>query len=206
MAIITMPTGLQIVRQSWGQKRFDLRFQNGDSGAGQSRILAPPRWTTSISSQAELNQANSAIWRAMILDLQGQLNQLAVYDIINSAPQGTMRGTLTLTSQATAGATGLSLSGGATQAGKTLLRGDWLGIGSGSTRQLVSVAADVTADGGGNASFSIGQPVRVTQAFGTSVIWDKPTALFRLTTDANTWEARSINQGSYSLDLMESWE
>ena len=206
MAIITMTTGLLITRQAWGQKRFDMRFQNGDSGAGQSRILAPSRWTTSLSSQAELNQANSAIWRSLILDLQGQINQLAVYDIINAAPQGTMRGTLTLAAQATAGATGLTISGGVGQAGTTLKRGDWIGIGSGSTRQLLSVSADAVADASGVIYPYVAQPVRWTQASGSGVTWDKPTALFRTTSDNNSWTAQSINQGGYSLDLIESWE
>ena len=206
MAIITMTAGLLITRQTWGQKRFDMRFQNGDSGAGQSRILAPSRWTTSLSSQAELNQANSAIWRSLILDLQGQINQLAVYDIINAAPQGTMRGTLTLNAQATAGDTGLSITGGAGQASTTLKRGDWVGIGSGSTRQLLSISADAVANASGVIAVSVAQPVRWTQTNGSAVTWDKPTALFRTTSDNNSWTAQSINQGGYNLDLIESWE
>ena len=206
MSIITMPAGLQIVRQTWGQKRFDVRFSNGDTGAGQSRILAPPRWTTSLASQAELSPVYSAIWRTMILALDGQVNQLEVYDIINAAPQGTLRGTLTLTAQATAGDASISITGGVGQAGKTLIAGDWLGFGSGTTKQLLSVAANVTMDGSGSGVVSVKPSVRWTQTNGSAVTWDKPTARFRTTSDNNSWTAQSINQGGYSLDLMESWE
>jgi hypothetical protein len=206
MTIQTIPAGLMIVRQAWGQKRFDMRFQSGDSGGGQSRILAPPRWSTSISAQAELNAFNSALWRTLILSLDGQVNQLAVYDIINAAPQGTLRGALTLSAAANAGDTSISVTGGAPAAAKTLKAGDWLGIGAGLTRQLLSVAADVTFDGAGSASVPIKPSVRFAQASASAVVWDKPTALFRVTSDTNTWEARSINQGGYSLDLLESWE
>lgn len=206
MAVITLPVGLIVDRQSWGQKRFDLRFQSGDSGAGQSRILAPPRWTTAISSIAGLPAADSAVWRAMVLALQGQINQLAVYDLSNPAPAGTLRGSLVLTAAAAAGATTISLTGGAGQAVKTLLAGDWLGIGAGSTRQLVSVAADVTTDASGSAVVAIAQPSRYLQASGSAVVWDKPTALFRVTGDTSNWQADGWLQGGYSLDLMESWE
>lgn len=205
MAIITFPPALLVNRQTWGQKRFDLRFQNGDSGAGQSRILAPARWMASISCHADLTAAESAAWRALILDLDGQVNQLALYDQINTAPQGTLRGALTLTAQATAGASALSLTGGAGQAAKTLLRGDWLGIGSGSTRQLVAVAADVTTNGAGTVTVAVKPGVRWTQAISSAVVWDKPTALFRNTASQNSWDA-GVFEGGYSLDLMESWE
>lgn len=206
MAIFTLPVGLKVNRQTWGQKRFDLRFQNGDSGAGQSRLLAPPRWMTSISVQQELEVEQSALWRAMVLDLDGQVHQLAVHDLINPAPRGTLRGTLTLTAQAAAGATAISITGGAGQATRTLLRGDWLGIGSGTTRQLLSVGADVTTDAAGAATVPVKPSVRFTQSSGSGVVWDKPTSLFRVIGDTNTWESRGINQGGYSLDLMESWE
>lgn len=386
MAVITYPAALVVNRQTWGQKRFDLRFQNGDSGAGQSRILAPSRWMASLSCHPDLTAAESAAWRALILDLDGQVNQLALYDLINPAPQGTLRGALKLTAQAAAGATSIALqaqrplinllqyteqfnqaavwglanvtvtpasitapdgtltgtlltdtsavspslitqaigaasiigtaytasihvkagasvqstfncysaggvennvtvtwtagvpsmptgtvtsvgsgwyrlavpvvpdtTGGFTfrfwpndrgsatstanmyvwgaqveigpltnyqrvvlapngfdvvdyaNVGKTLLRGDWLGIGSGLTRQLVSVPADVTTNGAGSATVDIRPAVRWTQANGSAAVWDKPTALFRNTASQNSWDA-GVFEGGYSLDLMESWE
>ena len=205
MAIFTLPAGLTVNRQTWGQRRFDLTFQGGDNGSSQSRILAPPRWMTSLFVQQEIDVVQSALWRSMILDLQGKIHQLAVYDLINTAPQGTLRGVITLSAAAAAGATTLSITAGAGQAATTLKRGDWLGIGTGATSQLVSVSADAVMNGAGAATVSIAQPIRVTQASGTGVVWDKPTALFRLVNDMSTWESKALTQGGYSLDLIESW-
>lgn len=206
MAIITFPSTLAFVRQGWGQKRFDLGFENGDSGAQQTRILAPPRWLCSLNSDSELDRENSAAWRALILSLQGRLNQLAMWDELNPAPRGTLRGSLTLAVATDPGARTLLVTGGPEQAYATLLAGDWIGVGSGVTRQLVSVVEDVQADASGVISPTFTTPMRYVQALGSPVVWDRPTALFRMTAATSQWEARTVNQGGYSLDLMESWE
>lgn len=206
MAVLTLPAGLRVMRLDWGQRRFDLRFENGDSGAGQSRILAPERWTASLMCPDALKQNEAAIWRNLILQLRGRINQLALHDLSNPAPRGTMRGALTLAAAAAAGATTLSVTGGAGQAATTLLEGDYIGVGSGSTRQLVSVAADATADGAGLISVTLAQPLRYAQADGSDVVWDKPTALFRQISGDSTWTHERAIRSGYSLDLMESWE
>jgi len=195
------------MRLAWGQRRFDLRFENGDSGSGQSRLVAPPRWTAALSCPDALTAADAAVWRALVLGLNGRVNQLALYDLGNPAPRGTMRGTLTLASAASAGATSITLTGGAGQAATTLLQADWLGLGqSGSQRELLAVAADATADGSGLITVSLVSPLRWAYSSGASVVWDKPTALFRQTTDASTWTHERAIRTGYTLDLMESWE
>lgn len=206
MSILTLPSNLDVMRVDWGQRRYDLRFDNADVGSGQTRVLAPPRWTAGLVCPDQLSQAAAAVWRDLILRLQGRVNQLALYDMGNPAPRGTMRGTLTLNAAAAVGDVTLSVTGGAGQAGTTLLVGDWVGIGSGLTRQLVSVAADATANGSGVIALTISQPVRWAQLIASAVAWDKPTALFRqVGTDASWSHQRAIRSG-YTLDLIESWE
>ena len=206
MTVLTLPSNLDVMRVDWGQRRFDLRFDSGDAGTGQTRILAPARWTAGLVCPDQLSQAAAAVWRDLILRLQGRINQLALYDLGNPAPRGTMRGTLTLSTAAAVGDVALAISGGAGQAGTTLLTGDWIGIGSGATRQLVCIAADATANGAGLINVAISQSVRVAQLLGSSVVWDKPTALFRqVSADSNWSHERAIRSG-YALDLIESWE
>lgn len=206
MSVLTIPTGLKVKRISWGQRRFDLDFSGGDAGVSQVRILGPARWYAALACPDYLSAAEAAIWRDLILRLQGRVNQLAMYDMANQAPRGTMRGTLTLNSSAALGATSLSVTGGAGQAGTTLLTGDWIGVGSGSTRQLVSVAADATANGSGVISLTIAQPMRLAQSGGAAVTWDKPTCLMRQTGSDSTWDFERKARNGFSLDLIESWE
>lgn len=206
MTIIALPVGLHVRSFTLGQLRFDMEFSNGDTGVGQTRLFAPPRWTVAMASPQWLSAVEAAIWRDLILRLQGRVNQLAVHDYDNPAPLGTMRGTLTLSSAVAAGATSISVTGGAGQAGTTLLAGDWVGIGSGSTRQLVSVAANATANGSGVIALTIAQPSRWAQSSGSAVTWDKPTALFRQRASSNSWTREGEVRTGYALDLVESWE
>lgn len=206
MSILTIPSNLKIKRVEWGQRRYDIEFNAGDSGVSQVRILAPARWYAAIVCPDQLSAVEAAAWRDLILRLQGRVNQLAVWDMANPAPLGTMRGTLTLNTAAAVGATTLSITGGVGQAGTTLLTGDWIGVGSGSTRQLVAVAADATANGSGVISVTISQPIRVAQLSGAAVTWDKPTCLMRQTGSDSTWSFERQIRTGYSLDLIESWE
>jgi len=153
-----------------------------------------------------MTAAEAAIWRDLILRLRGRVHQLAAYDMDNTAPAGTMRGTLTLASAVAVGATTISVTGGVGQAGTTMLAGDWVGIGSGSTRQLLSVAANATANGSGVISLTVSQPARWAQLIASSVVWDKPTALFRQRSPESNWSRDGDIRTGHSLDLVESWE
>lgn len=206
MAILTIPSGLLVRTFNFGQTRFDLEFSNGDTGVSQTRLGAPPRWTAAIVGPQWLTAAEAAIWKDLILRLQGRVNHLAVYDYDQQAPAGTMRGTLTLASSVAAGATSISVTGGAGEAGKTLLAGDWIGIGSGYTRQLVNVAANATANGSGVIALTISQPSRWAQSSGSGVTWDKPTAIFKQRSSSNSWSREGSVRTGYSLDLIENWE
>lgn len=206
MSVLNIPTGLRIKRIDWGQRRADLEFGAGDTGVSQVRLLAPARWSAAIVCPDFLSAAEAAVWRDLVLRLQGRVNQLAMHDMANPVPRGTMRGTLTLASSATQGATTLSITGGVGQAGTTLLAGDWIGVGSGGTRQLVSVAADAVANGSGVISVTVSQPMRLAQSSGIGVTWDKPTALFRQTGSESSWSYERQARSGHSLDLIESWE
>lgn len=206
MSIFALPAGLRVGRFEWGQVRADLEFGDGDAGVSQARVLGPPRWTAALVAPPHVSAAHAAIWRDTILALEGRVHQLAVHNMELPQPRGTMRGTLTLASAAAYGTRTLSITGGAGQAAKTLLQGDWVGVGAGSTRQLVSVAADATANGSGVISITVRQALRWAQSSGSAVAWDKPTALFRQRGGSGSWSFERRARSGYALDLVESWE
>lgn len=206
MSVITLPAALRIARVDWGQLRTDLEFGDGDAGVSQARVLAPPRWTVALSPPPHLRADQAALWRDTIFALEGRVNQLAVPYLELLAPRGTMRGTLTLAADAAYGDRTLSVTGGAGQAGTTLLQGDFIGVGTGATRQLVSVAADSTANGSGVISVTVRQPMRWAQSSGSAVAWSQPTALFRQRSSSSSWSYERRQRTGYGLDLVESWE
>ncbi len=207
MSVISLSTAVRIKSMRWGQLRFDLNFANGDTGAQQTRVLAPPRWTASLQGPDILSEADASEWSTLLMQLRGRVNVLALHYLGKVAPVGTMRGTLTANTAAVAGATTMSVTGGAGQASTTLKKGDWLGVNqSGTNRQLLHLTADATADGSGVISISFEPPLRAAVAAASSVVWDKPTALFRQTTPQSDWSHDGPTRNGYSLDLVESWE
>ena len=207
MAIITLPTGLKIRRMTVGQKRFDLSFDNSDTGASSTRLLGPPRWTLAFNSNDNMDVAEASAWVALMLQLRGRVNHLAAWDVQRPAPRGTMRGTLTLAAAAAAGATSIQVTGGAGQANKTLLAADWLQIGTGvGTSQLVAVVSDAIANASGVITLTVEPPLRTAMASGTAETWDKPVAYYQSTTPDTSWTSERANQGTFSFDGIERWE
>lgn len=182
MAIITLPS---TVRQgpevSWGRQTYEMVSGSDLTGAEQSRIYGPPRWTIGLRSPAAMRGRDGGAWVALLLQLRAG-NLLQAWDPGRPVPVGTLRGTLTLASAAAAGAQSIVVTGGSGQAGRTLEPGDWLQIGTGlGTSQLVVCAAlsPLVANGSGTLTVPVESPLRSAYAAGTAVTWDRPVTWFR---------------------------
>jgi hypothetical protein len=207
MAVISIPSDIlsYITRQTLGNRHFNLAFASDLTGASQSRLLAPQRWLGSFVSAEKMEREAAAAWRAFVLSLEGQVNQLAFYDLYNTAPRGTYRGTPTLSGNVAVGDRTIPIVD-ATQGTATWKKGDWIGLGqSGSERQLFAVMADAAAVAGA-VSLTVWPPAKFAVASGQAATWDKPTCLMRRTTDESMWDISGELQGGFSLDLRESWE
>lgn len=142
-------------------------------GSEQATDMLNDRWE--MSCELPDSPHAWAAWReAFIGAMRGQTNWVALHHFVRPQPRGTMRGTPTLSAAHAQGAGVLNITGGT--AGGTLLAGDMLGVGG----MLCMVQSDVTLNGSGAVAASITNRLRVAQTGGTAVIWDKPTALFRL--------------------------
>lgn len=210
MSIITIPTGLLFGSFELTQQRFDIRETTEANGATKARLLAPPRWRASISSPGPgVSPEQAALWKTMLMQLRGGINHLALYDPVQVAPRGTMRGTITLSSTAAAGATSINITGGAGQSGRTILRGDWLQIGTGLGSHYCMAASDGTANGSGVITgLAIEPPTRQSISSGTSVVWDKPVAHYRMTNSTNSWSRvpGTVDlMSGFGADLLESF-
>lgn len=89
--------------------------------------------------------------------------------------------------------------------GKTLLKGDLLGIGSGVTQQVVMVTANAVSTGQGNIVVNFKTPLRNGFAAGTEVRYDKPKALFRKVESDSSWSSQTVYTGGFDLSLIEDW-
>ena|SRR5687768_10628074 len=200
MSVIDWPS-LPVARFSWAQQRYDIAF-NSMFGS-QAVEASTPGWAVTMESPAGLS-VNGGSWQALGMQLRGKTNQLALWNIARPVPLGTMRGTMTLNSDAAQGSTTLSIVASG-QASKTLLQGDFLGIGTLLTQQVVMVIADATSDGSGVISVTIEPALRNSFTTGESVTWDKPKALFRRVDSKFSWQHSAAIVEGFSLDLVEDW-
>jgi hypothetical protein len=193
MSIITYP-GYRIASFRWN--KANQAIVNRSPFGSQSVDAASPLWEASMTGVSESRSMASQISQ-FLESFEGYRNQVALWNFLQPAPLGTMRGTMTLSADAAQGATSLSITAGAGQAGKTLLKGDLIGFGSGLTQQVVRLTADATADGTGLIAVSIGTPLRNAFLAGAAVTWDKPKALFR---------QKTLNEGiDVSADGAQPW-
>lgn len=166
------------------------------SGATQTVELPGARWVMSFVLTPTNSHADQAIREALMTQIAGQANRVALWHFMRPAPRGTMRGSPVLAANATAGATSLSIT---TTAGATVLKGDMVKIGS----QLVQSTTDATADGAGALTLSIAPMVRTTVASGQAVSWDAPTATFILTQSEIRVGYRPVIGEAISLEFVE---
>jgi hypothetical protein len=207
VSVITFPSSiLSIGDFSWGQLRRDMVFSSmfGSQAVG----VSAPLWQVTIGqSLFKDTNADAGAWQSLALRLSGKVHQLELWNIIRPAPLGTLRGTLTLNGAHALGASTLALSGGAGAGGATVRAGDYFGLGTAITQQVVMSTADATADGSGNITIDISAtPLRNAFSTGDTVVWDKPKALFRQTASKVSWK---YGQGKVvsgiALDLVEDW-
>lgn len=147
------------------------------SGYVQTNTHPGSRWGWVLEMPA-MNGATHAAWEAFVLKLTGREHRVSLWDFKRPQPRGTCNTSgVTVASTAAQFATSVALTG--CGAGKTLLAGDWIKLGS--SGQLVMVTDDATADGSGNMTVTIRHMLRASVASATPVVLSQPTALYILT-------------------------
>lgn len=203
MAVLTWNNAYKVSSFRWNKLRRDVLFSS--IFGSQALEGGSPLWEVDIQGAPQMNvEAHAMV--AFLESLEGYRNQLALWNLAQPQPIGTMRGSMTLSSSAAQGAGSLVITAGAGQAGKTLLAGDLLGLGSGLTQQVVRVTANATANGSGVITVAIGTPLRNAFSGGAAVTWDRPTALFRQKSANSGIEyTPGIIGQPWSLSLVEDW-
>lgn len=203
MSVITLSETIKVARFRWGQLRSDLSFGVGGVFGTQTVWIGHPLWRVSFEAPDDL-ESDSGEWASLCMNLEGATNQLAMWHKGRPVPRGTMRGTMTLNSSASQGTTTLSIVASG-QNGKTLLNGDYLGLGSGQTQQVVMVTSNAASDGSGVISVNIKPPLRNTFLASDPVTWNKPKALFRCQTKEWGADYSAAIVSGFSLQFIEDW-
>ena len=162
MAVITFPlpnTASSLLAKTSRWERYDQDVTARGPFGVQSVSTIAPLWKVSMTFEM-LSQSQAGPYQALMMQLDGFRNQLSLYNVGRPVPLGTFQvdtGTAAI-SAASAGSTTMTLthSSGAAYSGKTLKAGDFIGVGSGITTQVVMVTADAAANASGviNVSFA----------------------------------------------------
>jgi len=188
MSAIALPSAFRPascqLRMYTNQRVFASPF----GGSEQSTDMLQERWLMDIELP-ESTPAQGAQIEAYLAAMRGQVNNSELYHFARSAPLGTARGTMLLSSAVSQGASSIAIDGISPSTG-TLLAGDLLGVGG----QLLQVAADVTASGGA-ATVSLVNRVRAALADNAAVQWSAPTAPFRLLSHSGVTYFRARSSG-----------
>lgn len=236
MAIITIPAAVQaaIGGLGYGQVRYDMAESSDATGDTAVRLFGPPRWRFALQSPAWSSLAEAGAWESMVLQLRGQVNVLAMWDLLRPAPAGTLRGAPWIDVALAAGATAAVLA----NAVGTLKAGDWLqvstGLGSSQTIKLTADAASTvltsanaawvngsaaaanwvngsaapaTWSVSGRVSITFEAPLRAAYAARTAVAWDKPLVYCRMQGGAPSWKVMPAGPSieGFALDLLETF-
>ena len=202
MSVITFPSTLAANAFSWSQQRRDVSFTS--TFGSQAQENSPPLWAVAMQAAPD-RDGNIGPWQALLLQLRGKTNQLALWNLARPVPIGTMRGTMTLNTAIAKGDTSINIIA-ATESTKTLVAGDYLGFGSGITQQVVMVTGLATADVSGIITATFEPAARNAIAIGSAVTWNMPAALFRQTASKLGWSyVPGIVTQPMPLDLLEDW-
>ena len=161
--------------------------------AGQVHAYTGKAWQADISLPA-MKRSDAEQWVAWLISLKGQLGTFYLGDPLATTPLGSARNSdgILVDGAVSSGDT-IDIDGAPTSQTDYLKAGDYLQIGTGTSRQLFKVLADVDTDGTGSATVDVWPNVRTTIADNASVIVESTQGIFRLVSNE---QAYSINEAS----------
>lgn len=177
MTVLTWPSGLQ-------PSRFRLDLQTSQrvnaspfGGSEQAVDLLNDRWLCSMELPRKSFAAAAAI-EGFLANFRGQNNTVGIWHMARTVPYGTASTTAStwVVSNASQGASSLTLTAGAGQSGQTLLVGDLFSVGS----LLFMVGATCTASGAGVLTVPIVNRLRSAISGSPYALLSSPLAYFRL--------------------------
>lgn len=197
MGTQTWPSSLIPQTFSASLRKAGLQWRSPFNGTAQAVDFNAERWVFSLTLPPKRRSASGQV-EALLFQLAGGIERVRCWHFVRPQPLGTLRGTPTMTSQATRGATSLAIT---TTVGATIKAGDCLGAGG----QLFMASADATADGSAHITVPIINRVRATIAQGASVTWDAPTIDMILPAMQPAVAYRPAILEGVAFDLEEIW-
>ena len=161
--------------------------------AGQAHEYAGKMWQADVTLPP-MARADAERWVAWLMSLKGQLGTFYLSDPLASTPLGSARNsdTVTINGSTTSGNT-LDIQSAPLSTTDFLKAGDYMQIGSGTSRQLFKVLQDVDTDASGTATIDVWPNVRTSIADNSPITFESAKGVFRLASNETSW---SVNEAS----------
>lgn len=147
------------------------------------------QWFTAKIQLSPMNRPDAEVWLAFLASLNGRENTFLLGDSLGATARGTVAGTPLVNG---ASQTGNSLTTNGWDVGATILAGDYIQLGSGSTAELYKVLEDETADGSGEATLDIWPDLRSTPGDTDAIVVSNTVGVFRLDGNITQWTERTV--------------
>jgi hypothetical protein len=149
-----------------------------------------------------MRRAIAEQWISFLLSLNGPEGTFLMGDPDAKTPRGTIAGTILVNGIHSARSATLAIKGAT--AGTTLLRGDYVQVGTGSSAHLHKVLQDATANGAGQMTLDIWPKLRADLANNAAVAVSDTVGLFRLASNEMTWDTDAASIYGISFAAVEA--
>ena len=149
------------------------------------------KWEASVSIPSVLRDLAEP-WVAFLTALKGQRGTFLLGDPLGATPRGTVSGTVTLTGSAGDETVDVVMTG-------SLLAGDYIQLGGGSSAKLHKVLVDQT----GSGTLEIWPALR-TDYTSANVTYTNAKGVFRLNQNVSSWQITNANSYGISFEAVEA--
>ena len=159
--------------------------------AGQVHAYAGQMWQVDVTLPP-MRRSDAEQWVAWLVSLKGQVGLFYLGDPLALIPMGSARDADTIRVNG-AVSSGNTITIDSAPANQTayLKAGDFLHIGSGTSRQLFKVLTSTDTDVSGRATVDVWPNVRTIIANDAAVTVEATQGVFRLTTSEQSWSVSS---------------
>ena len=148
------------------------------------------RWEASVSIPSVLRDLAEP-WAAFLTALKGQTGTFLLGDPLSAAPRGTVS-SCTITGDAGDESVAVTMTG-------SLLAGDYIQLGSGTTARLHKVLVDQS----GSGTLEIWPALRSTYS-GATVTTTNAKGVFRLNQNVSSWQISNANSYGIAFEAVEA--
>lgn len=166
----------------------------------QSYEHSGAKWQATVTLSA-MNRAAAGAWQAFFTECRGMRGTFLLGDPVAASPLGTATAA-TANGAASAGANTLVVDG--MGASKTLLKGTYIQLGSGSSSRLYMLVADATSDGSGNATLTFEPALKDAVSDNATVTLSSPKGVFRLASNEIGWDINDASIYGFTFACVEA--